>query len=483
MELTVIGAVELLLAATLFAFGSVRSLYALVMAATLLGGSAAINLTALGGSSVSPAHFGLGFLLLRCLAPGGVGSARLASAVRGNLWLVIFVAYGVLAALTLPYIFAGEIDVTPLRGQIRARYGTQLARILAAEPLRFTTQNLTTAAYMVGTLMMAIATHAVMRHKPDGGRMLARTGAGVGIVHALSGFAGVALRGTPAEAVFFFFRNGSYAQLDHEWGGFVRMNGVWPEASSFASFAVVWFVFSFECWLRRVEPRWTGAAAMLLAIALITSTSSSAYVGLALFGGVMVLRTLTTPRLLPLDRLAWLSLAGIGAVVLVGTLLVLEPALAAAMRALLEHMTLDKAESFSGRQRLFWAGQGIGAFVASHGLGIGPGSFRSSSLATAILGSTGFVGAFAFVMHAVRAFAPLAASTWNRSGDPDRDVAAAAAWSIVVGIGVASVSSPSCDPGLVFAAFSGGAIALRSPRKPISIAGSMACSPLSPTAA
>jgi hypothetical protein len=136
------------------------------------------------------------------------------------------------------------------------------------------------------------------------------------------------------------------------------------------------------------------------------------------------------------------------------------------MRRLLEYMTLDKAESFSGRQRLFWAGQGITAFITSHGLGIGPGSFRSSSLATAILGSTGIVGACAFVLHAVRAVAPLAASTWSRSGDRDRDVAAAAAWSVVVAIGVASVSSPSCDPGLAFAVLSGSAIALRTGGKP-----------------
>lgn len=479
MELTVIGTIELFVALALFAFGTVRALFALVMGATLLGGSAALNLTALGGSSISPAHFALGFLLLRCLAPGGVSGANLAAAVRGNTWLIVFVAYGVLAALVLPRIFAGEIDVTPLRGQIRARYGTQLARILAAEPLRFTTQNLTTAAYMTGTMTMALAACAVLRHRPNGGRTLARTGALIGIAHALSGFAGVALRGTPAEALFHFFRNGNYAQLDHEWGGFVRMNGLWPEACSFASFAVVWFVFTFECWLRRVDPRWNGPAALLLGIALITSTSSTAYVGLALFAAVMVLRIATTPHLLPPDRLAWLSLAGLAAIIAVSALLVLEPALAASMQRLLEHMTLDKADSFSGRQRLFWAGQGLTAFVASHGLGIGPGSFRSSSLITAILGSTGIIGACTFVLHVVRAFAPLAASTWSRSCDRDRDVGAAAAWSVLVGVGVASVSSPSCDPGLTFAVLSGSAIALRAGRGDRSRVAARADQPLS----
>ena len=176
--------------------------------------------------------------------------------------------------------------MTPLRGQLRARYGTQLARILAAGPLHFTTQNITTAVYMTGTLMMALATYTVLR-APGASRVLVRTGALVGTIHALLGFASIALRNTPANVVFEFFRNGSYAQLDHQWNGFVRMNGVWPEASSFASFAVIWFVFNFECWLRGVEPRRTGPAALLLGTALVVSTSSSAYVGLALFSATL----------------------------------------------------------------------------------------------------------------------------------------------------------------------------------------------------
>ncbi|AXB77593.1 hypothetical protein [Novosphingobium sp. P6W] len=476
MELTIIGAVQLLLGLALFVFGSLRGLFAFVMISTLFGGSAAVNLTALGGSSITPAHFALAFLLLRCVVPGSVPPGNLVDALRGNAWLVAFVLYGVLAALILPRVFAGEIDVTPLRGQIRARYGSELARILAAAPLRFSPQNVTTAVYMTGTLMMALAAHTVLRSRPAAAgaagtapaptsRILVRTAATIGIVHALLGFASVALRNTPANVVFEFFRNGNYAQLDHEWNGFVRMNGVLPEASSYAAFAVVWFVFNFECWLRRVEPRRTGPAALLLGAALVASTSSSAYVGLALFGTILAVRAAVTPRLFTLDRLAWMILAGLAGMVLVSAMLVLNPVLAAALRDLLEHMTLDKAGSFSGRQRLFWAGQGLEAFVVSHGLGIGPGSFRSSSLAAAILGSVGVIGAAAFAGHFLRAFKPLALSTWMRSGEAERDTAAAAAWAMLVGVGVASVSAPSCDPGLTFAILSGSAIALRSGRR------------------
>ncbi|MGM9458292.1 hypothetical protein, partial [Lacticaseibacillus rhamnosus] len=61
------------------------------------------------------------------------------------------------------------------------------------------------------------------------------------------------------------------------------MTGIWPEASAYASFALVWFVFLFECWLRRVETRLTFVAALALLAALVFSTSSLAYVGLPFY--------------------------------------------------------------------------------------------------------------------------------------------------------------------------------------------------------
>lgn len=476
MELTVIGAIQLIVGLALFMFGSLRTLFAFVMVATLLGGSAAIQLTALGGSSIAPAHFALGFLLLRCLLPDeaqGLAYRRdFVEALRANAWLVLFVCYGIIAALLLPRIFAGEIDVTPLRGQIRARYGTLAARIFATAPLRFSAQNITTAVYMTGTLLMALTAYTVMKQKGSA-RLLARAAGWLGLIHALTGLASVALRGTPVDAVFAFFRNGSYAQLDHEWNGFVRMNGLWPEASAFAAWAIVWFVFNFEAWLRGIEPRVTGPAALALGAALVLSTSSSAYVGLALFAACTGLRALTCPGLFPRDRLATLALAGLAGLAGVLAIMVLDPALAKATHDLFEHMTLDKADSFSGRQRLFWASQGLEAFMVSHGLGIGPGSFRSSSLLAAILGSLGIVGMAAFILHAVRAFKPQALSTWLRSGEPERDTAVAAAWAMLVGVGVASVSAPSCDPGLNFAILSGAAIALRRSRQRVADAGHM----------
>lgn len=458
MEITIIGVIELLVLLGLFVFGSVQALFVTVLVTMLLGGSAAF---VLGQSSVSPAHLALGFLMIRCLVPGGSKLSDLVAAFRENVWLVVFVGYGFFGAILLPHIFAGEMDVTPLRGQVRPRFGSELARILASTPLRFTVQNLTTAIYMLGTLLMALLTHAVLRGKPGGARLVARVGGWIGIIHAVTGILGVAAHGTPVDAVLGFFRNSTYATLDHEYKGFIRMNGVWPEASAFAAFAVTWFAFNFECWLRRLETRYTGPATLLLGIAVVASTSSTAYVGLAMFGMLLALRFLAIPGLIPIDRMGWIIICGLVMIAAGCALLILQPALSAAMTGVLEHMTLEKADSYSGRQRLFWAKQGVEAFFISHGLGIGPGSFRSSSLATAILGSTGIIGCASFMLYLIRSFSPLTISTYRLHGDPDRDCAAACAWALLVFIGVASVSAPSCDPTLTFAVLAGSAIALR----------------------
>ena len=51
-------------------------------------------------------------------AGGGGQMAAFGRALRANGWLVCFVIYGVMIAFIAPRLFAGQIDVTPLRGQV-----------------------------------------------------------------------------------------------------------------------------------------------------------------------------------------------------------------------------------------------------------------------------------------------------------------------------------------------------------------------------
>ncbi len=460
MELTFIGAVQVLIGLTLFVAGSVEAMFAFALVSAIFGGSAALQLPVLGNSSIPPIQFALLFVAMRLLVPGAGQMAAVGRALRANGWLVGFVIYGLALAFIAPRLFAGQMEVTPLRGRVEARYVSTFAYVYAVRPLVPSPQNLTTAAYLVGTLIAGIVSF-VACGRERGRAVLVRTLAAVGIAHALIGFASVVIRGTPAEVVLAVFRNASYAQLDQSYNGFVRMTGLMPEASNFASYGLVLFVFSFECWLRRIDPRWTGPAAALLAAALALSTSSSAYVGLPAYAAIVAVRSLIFPGALPADRALWIGGALLVLVSVCCAVMIWQPHFADSFAGMIRHMTIEKSETLSAQQRRFWAWQGLYAFVESGGIGIGPGSFRSSSLATAVLGCTGVIGAITLLMHILSAFSPLRHSTWAPVEDKALSTAAAASWAMVMGVAIASISSPTCDPGTDFAIMSGAALALR----------------------
>lgn len=460
MILTFIGALQVLVGLALFVSGTVEAMFAFALVSALFGGSAAILLPVLGNSSIPPVQFALLFVAMRLLVPGAGQMAAVGRALRANGWLVCFVIYGVAIAFIAPRLFAGQIEVTPLRGRVEARYVSTLAYVYAVRPLVFTPQNLTTAVYLVGTLLAGIASH-VACGRERGRTVLVRTLAAVGIAHALTGFMSVVIRGTPAEVVLSVFRNAAYAQLDQSYLGFVRMTGLFPEASTFANYGLLLFVFSFECWLRRIDPRWTGPAAALLAAALALSTSSTAYAGLPTYAVFVGLRALLFPGALPADRALWVVAALLALTVAGCAVMIWQPRFADAFGDMIRHMTVEKSETLSALQRRFWAWQGIDAFVESGGIGIGPGSFRSSSLATAVLGCTGVIGAVTLAFHILASFSPLRQSTWTPVDDKALSTAAACGWAMMMGVMMASISSPTCDPGTDFAMMAGAALALR----------------------
>jgi len=456
MSVTIFGLAVLVAGLFIFVRGSMTDMLTLVMLATLMGGSAAINLPALGGSSIPPAHLALVCLLLRAVLPGPGQMASLAPAIQANIFLIIFALYGAITAWILPRAFVGAIDVTPLRpGAVRVIYETA--------PVHFSSQNITTSFYMTGTLIAGLGAY-IGASKPGAAPVILRTAVIIAVVHASLGFLSIAVAGTPFAFIIEFFRNGHYAQLDQSLGGINRMNGIWPEASAFAGYGSAWCIFMTELWLRDVRPRATGRAAALLGTALLVSTSSTAYVALGGYSVILVARTILVPWGMRGHKLLALFASLFAIMVASVAALALSPTLFTAVSHILAVATVNKADSMSGIQRLFWAKQGFDAFVASGGLGIGAGSFRSSSLLTAILGSTGVIGSVAFLSHLMRAFMPLRASTHSGATGGVQAMGSAASWTSVLMLMPAAVASPSPDPGVTWAMFTGIALGLRSGR-------------------
>jgi hypothetical protein len=427
---------------------------------TLMGGSAAIAMPALGNSSVQPAIVALGFLVLRFLLPttGDEAAGRLAGAVRDNALLVIFCLYGALGAYILPHVFAGDLSVTPLRPD-RSTY------LFATSPLRFTSQNITVSVYLMATLAAAIIAHAAVQ-KIGTELAVARTAARIALIHAWLGISGVVLAGTAYSQFLAFFRNGSYAQLNQTIGGFVRMNGILPEPAVYAVYGFTWFVFNVELWLRDVETRWTGPAAIIMGLALLASTSSTAYVGLAGYGFILGMRMLFSGGSVRLGKLLALAACVMIGVAAILSLLVSAPEIAAMLGNYLAQLTVDKASSDSGLQRAFWARQGIDAFMISGGLGVGAGSFRSSSIVTAVIGSLGVIGIASLALFLIKVVKPLHRQTFGKVADGRVATGVAAGWTAAIMLMPSALSAPSPDPGIVWGILCGTSLALRQRKQP-----------------
>jgi hypothetical protein len=332
-------------------------------------------------------------------------------------------------------------------------------------PLRMTAQNLTTAFYMIGTLVAGIAAAAAME-RPDAAERLVKVGAGIALAHALLGISSVLLQGTLWDMVLSIFRNGNYAQLNQSFNGVVRMSGIWPETSGFAAYGAVWCVFMLELWFRGVAPKRTGSAGLILLLALLASTSSTAYVSIGAYAILVAVRFMFGAWVMPARKQLALIAAALAATSFVVAAFVFVPDLAGKAGHVLALMTTDKLETGSGIQRSFWARQGLTIFANSYGIGIGAGSFRSSSVLTAILGSMGVIGAVTFIAHLLKSVQPLGSDFWSvRSETLSRAVGSAAGTTALLMLAPQAVSSPSPDPGILWGVMCGVSIALRPLRR------------------
>lgn len=453
MELTIIGMAQILIGTYVVLLGSVRGAIIFLVISALLDGSAAISLPGLGGSSIPPVQFALLFTSLRILAPKGGYLRFLPAAVSENKWIVFFVLYGMVCAYLAPRMFGGMIDVFPMRPDPSMGPFDTI-------PLKPTSQNLTAGFYLLGVLLLAISSYIFCR-LPSGGDAMVTALLLASWLHFGTGALDLLTRGTGFDVILTLFRNGGYTPLDLSISGFIRIRGVLPEASSYAGLGFALFLAMAELWYRSIRTRATGLAAATLGLMLVLSTASTAYVALGAYGLFFILRAMIFPAATPPGKLTRAAIAASGILFLLAILMSIIPRLPFAIYELIVDMTVGKPASFSGQQRLFWALQGWDSFIASYGLGIGPGSFRSSSMITAILGSTGIIGIATFGFYLKSVFQASRKSTWGIGPGLYQSIGGALGTAAVMGLLPSAVSSPHAMPGALFSIMAGAAIALR----------------------
>jgi len=417
---------------------------------TLLPAASAIDLPALGHSSIPPAMLSLAFLALRAIGSKTWRGPEMGLAATKNAWLILYCLYCAVTALVLPRMFAGLIDLIPM-GQSE----------LGFVPLRVTAQNTTQAVYLLGTGFGAVCATLFSTQK-NSPTVIVITLVVVTWIHALTGLLDVALNAVHIEGAFDFARTGAYAQLDQGVGGFHRISALCNEPSVYATIGSSYFVFMCELWLRGISPKQTGPAALIMVLILAISTSSTAYVFILCYGAILLARTAIVRGSIGLRHAGVILGLGIAGLAITLSVMLLDPHLATEVARTIAELTIGKTQSQSGIERGLWAKQGLDAMVFSHGLGVGVGSFRSSSLFTAVLGSVGPAGLIVLLGYCAQVAKFSRRSSYVSQVDPRVGAGAAAGWTALMTLAPAAVSWPSADPGLLFALMAGLSLGWRS---------------------
>lgn len=452
MEITPVGIAVCLIGLLVILRGTLNHVFMMLIVTLLFGGTAAIQVEATG-SSILPFQLALIFAAIRIAFPVGGYLGAVPQAISANLPLVMFTIFGVVSAYVGPRLFAGTINVVPMQA-------ANLRYLLDSFPLQPSGQNITTAIYLTGALLTALIAYIACSMK-GGALTLIKGAIIVSWLHVVVGIISVALLDTPGQVVLDFFQNAQYAQLDHQYQNFIRIRGFFAETSGYSALAFALLVLMCECWYRNLMPRSTGPAAIGLFFVLFFSTSSTAYVGMACYAAFFFLRLIMLPLQNDRAKLQVILLAIFSMIFAVAVTLVFKPDLVDQTVDMLLHMTVDKEDSNSGQQRTFWAMQGWYAFLHSYGLGIGAGSFRSSSIFMAILGSMGVVGIATFLAYMWKAVQPLRQSTWTISEDLGLTVGGATACAALFAIVPAAIGAPGPVPDSIFVMLAGASIALR----------------------
>jgi hypothetical protein len=405
------------------------------------GSTAFAALPALGGSS--PLIYTLFAIMLTMSViarPGGIADIGRVFLTYPISWaLIILVFYASATAVIMPRLFEGQTTAFVIfRGAIRE---------VALSP---TPGNMTQGAYFALDAFMFYMVAAAMLTRKNFHLIRIGLFIYVGLTVALGC---VDLLGKLAQQgdVLLPIRTANYALLTEvAEAGFWRIAGGQAEASAFAIMIVSCLAFSFVYW------RGTGSRlAMLLAILsfvlAILSTSSTAYVALALLGAfysLVAVRSVLSGRLTNRDLLVAFCAGILFAIGL--TLYLINDRLFDPFVVLFDTMITTKAQSQSGIERAYWNHRSMVALADTIWLGVGLGSSRASSWMVAVASQLGVLGS---LLMAILVVSLLRGPGPNRLARFDREAfvlcraTRALASAFLVG---SSISGGAANPGVLF---------------------------------
>jgi hypothetical protein len=391
MNIEPIGALTLLVGILGLFFEPSFIVYAF-FGSTLLGAGAAIILVSLDGVTIQPAALLLGFLTIKLLSVPHIrtGIVRAVSIGSPGFWLVLTVVYAAISAYVMPRLFQGLTLTVPVRA---ARGHYDPAQLLP------TTSNLTQSVYFFADCICFLMLSGLGRSEV-GRRSMQRAALMCVVLNLFFVLMDLVTYATNTAELMSYIRNSTYQVLNlDEVSGFKRIIGSFVEASSFGYWTLGYFAFATSLWLSGIAPRITSCLSLLSFFALVFSTSSTAYVGLA--GYLLVEFLLIAFRFLsrPINPQMMIFVVFLPIIFGIAALFIcLNDQLYSNVADLLNTLVFNKMSTSSGIQRSSWNAQGIQNFLDTFGFGVGNGSARASSFPIAVISNLGIVGTMLYAM-------------------------------------------------------------------------------------
>jgi hypothetical protein len=303
--------------------------------------------------------------------------------------LVLFLAYAVLTAFVMPRLFAHLVVVFPMA--VVTTYPV---------PLEPSAANVTQSAYLTLSVGIALA-FALAGQRSDFRRHFLQAMLFGGAILIATGVLDLVAMQLGLNALLDPFRNATYALLVEvavEVLGSKRVVGLMPEASAYGPSCVATaasLAFLRPCFASIFRAWMLPATILGLLTMAVLSTSSTAYLGLGIFGVVFAanwLRRWMAPDAPYKSGLFWEAMfIGIAGMVVLG-FIAFAPSVLDSFYAVIDQVIFRKVDSDSFVGRTSWSATGMDAFFATWGLGVGLGSARTSNWFVAILSNTGIIG-------------------------------------------------------------------------------------------
>lgn len=349
--------------------------------------------------------------------------------LRGD-WLVLaFLTYCIIAGLNFPKLFANATIITPQTDMPPTPLGAwavsyvQMAYLACAVYGYFALRQ-TILRVGVEPLLYAILAQIVFI-------------GGFGFLQAIVGLGGVTI---PTQWIV--SNSGYVLHLSSFEQGFVRVTSVFVESSAFATWGAGAIAFCYALYVNRIFPLTSLIMAACMAVAMLLSTSSTAYAGLAGVAVFAGLHALLDPDKRRRDR--GLLIVLVGVFFLVAAALVIfsaEGGFLGKLRTMIENMTVNKAGSASAVERGSWAARSIQNAFDTMMLGVGYGAARSSGILTSLFGMVGLPGLLLFLI----VFGRLVLRAFQRVLTGEHAVSSAAGFGLFGSLAAMAVSAPDLN--------------------------------------